>query len=82
MPDWSNRVRPGIHPGFFVDGAMWQDLWTALALVLVIEGILPFASPRGFRSMLRMAGEMDDKSLRNGGLFTMLAGLLLLYLVR
>ncbi|HPE78464.1 MAG: DUF2065 domain-containing protein [Gammaproteobacteria bacterium] len=61
---------------------MWQDLWAALALMLVIEGILPFANPAGFRSLLRMAGEMDDRSLRNGGLFTMLAGLVLLYLVR
>ena len=61
---------------------MWQDLWAALALMLVLEGILPFASPRSFRNMMRTAGEMDDKSLRLGGLFTMLAGLLLLYLVR
>ncbi|MCB1799011.1 MAG: DUF2065 domain-containing protein [Gammaproteobacteria bacterium] len=61
---------------------MWQDLWAALALMLVIEGILPFANPAGFRRLLRMAGEMDDRSLRNGGLFTMLAGLVLLYLVR
>ena len=61
---------------------MWQDLWAALALMLVIEGILPFANPRGFRKMMQLVGEMDDKALRNGGLFTMLAGLVLLYLVR
>jgi len=61
---------------------MWQDLWAALALMLVIEGILPFANPRGFRKMMQMVGEMDDKALRNGGLLTMLAGLVLLYLVR
>ena len=61
---------------------MWQDLWAALALMLVIEGILPFANPRGFRKMMQMVGEMDDKALRNGGLFTMLAGRVLLYLVR
>lgn len=61
---------------------MWQDLLTALALMLVVEGITPFLSPGGFRNMLRMVGEMDDKALRNGGLFTMLAGLVLLYLVR
>jgi uncharacterized protein YjeT (DUF2065 family) len=65
-----------------MDEAMWQDLWAALALMLVIEGILPFANPRGFRRMMQMVGEMDDKALRNGGLFTMLAGLVLLYLVR
>ena len=61
---------------------MWQDLLAALALVLVIEGILPFASPKGFRNMLRLVGEMDDRTLRNSGLFSMLAGLVLLYLVR
>ena len=61
---------------------MWHDLLTALALMLVIEGIMPFLSPGGFRNMMRMVGEMDDKSLRYGGFFTMLAGLVLLYLVR
>ena len=55
---------------------------TALALMLVIEGVLPFLSPGSFRNMLRLVGEMDDKSLRNGGFFTMLAGLVLLYIVR
>ena len=71
-----------VPPGFFVDGAMWQELLTALALLLVIEGILPFVSPRNFREMLRLVGEMDDRALRNSGLFSMIAGLVLLYLVR
>lgn len=61
---------------------MWQDLWTALALMLVLEGILPFVSPRGYRDMMRTVGQLDDKSLRNAGLGIMLAGLVLLYLVR
>lgn len=61
---------------------MWQDLGAALALVLVIEGILPFVSPRRFREMLRLAGEMDDRTLRHSGLFAMLSGLVILYLVR
>ncbi len=61
---------------------MWQDLWAALALMLVLEGILPFVNPGVFLNMLRTVGEMDDRALRSGGLFTMLAGLLLLYLVR
>ena len=61
---------------------MWQDLWVALALMLVIEGVLPFANPAGFRRMLQVVSEMDDKTLRNSGLFTMLAGLVLLYVVR
>jgi uncharacterized protein YjeT (DUF2065 family) len=61
---------------------MWQDLLTALALLLVIEGLVPFASPRGFREMLRLIGEMDERAVRRSGLFSMLAGLVLLYLVR
>lgn len=61
---------------------MWQDLAAAVALMLVIEGILPFASPRGFREMMRVVGESDDRSLRFSGLFSMIGGLLLLYLVR
>jgi uncharacterized protein YjeT (DUF2065 family) len=61
---------------------MWQDLAVAVALMLVIEGILPFASPRGFREMMRVVGESDDRSLRLSGLFSMIGGLLLLYLVR
>jgi len=61
---------------------MWQELLTALALLLVIEGVMPFASPRGFKDMLRLVGEMDDKVLRNSGLASMVVGLLLLYLVR
>lgn len=61
---------------------MLQDLLTALALMLVLEGILPFVNPDSFRRMMQMVGEMDDKSLRSGGLFTMVGGLVLLYLVR
>lgn len=61
---------------------MWQDLLAALALMLVLEGILPFASPRGFRNLVRAVAETDDRSLRVSGLLTMLAGLALLYLVR
>ncbi len=61
---------------------MWQDLWVALALMLVLEGILPFASPGRFRTMLQLVSEMSDKAVRGVGLFTMLGGLLLLYLVK
>jgi uncharacterized protein YjeT (DUF2065 family) len=61
---------------------MWQDLLAALALMLVVEGILPFASPSRFRSLVETVGEMDDRALRYAGLLTMLAGLGLLYVVR
>jgi uncharacterized protein YjeT (DUF2065 family) len=60
---------------------MWHDLLVALALVMVIEGILPFLSPGSMRNMVRMVAEMDDRSLRIAGLVSMLLGLVMLYLV-
>ncbi|MFC1602961.1 DUF2065 domain-containing protein [Pseudomonadota bacterium] len=60
---------------------MWHDLLVALALVMVIEGILPFLNPNGMRNMMRMMSEMDDKALRMTGLISMLIGVATLYLV-
>jgi uncharacterized protein YjeT (DUF2065 family) len=67
--------------GFFGDGYMWHDLLIALSLVMVIEGIVPFLSPGSMRKMVRMVGEMDDRSLRIAGLVSMLLGILMLYVV-
>lgn len=59
----------------------WIDLWRALALVLVIEGLLPFLSPRVTRQTLATAAQMPDRVLRGAGLLSMLAGVAVLYLV-
>lgn len=61
---------------------MWTDLWAALALLLVLEGILPFLNPAAVRRMLEAVSQVDDRSMRISGLVSMLAGLGLLYLVR
>lgn len=61
---------------------MWNDLWAAVALMLVIEGIVPFMSPDIVRRMLASMAEMDDRSVRVAGLVSMLFGVGLLYLVR
>lgn len=60
---------------------MWHDLWIALALVMVIEGIIPFLNPGATRRMVLAIVEMDDKSLRISGLVSMILGVLALYLV-
>jgi len=60
---------------------MWHELLIALALMMVIEGIVPFLSPRMMRKMLQTAAEMDDRSLRIGGLIAMVLGVLTLYVV-
>ncbi|MEW5943622.1 MAG: DUF2065 domain-containing protein [Pseudomonadota bacterium] len=58
-----------------------QDLLLpALALVLVIEGLLPFLSPVLWRETFRKMTELSDSQIRFIGLGSMLGGLLLLYL--
>jgi len=61
---------------------MWQELLVAVALMLVIEGIIPFLSPTKMRGILLRMLEMDDKSLRISGLLSMLIGVILLYTLR
>lgn len=60
---------------------MWHELWLAIALLLIIEGIMPFINPAGIRRMLVMIIEMDDNALRIGGLASMIIGLLILYTI-
>ena len=59
---------------------MWEDLVRAIALVLVIEGMLPFLSPDGWRQAMLQAGRLSDKALRGVGLSSMVIGVLILYL--
>ncbi len=61
---------------------MWQDLVPALALVLVIEGMLPFLSPKGWREAMSQAAQLPDNVLRSLGFASMLLGVIILYFVR
>ena len=58
----------------------WQVLPAAIALVFIIEGMLPFISPNRWRAMLAVAAQMDDRMIRNIGLGSMLFGVVILYL--
>lgn len=59
-----------------------QLLLTAIALMLVIEGILPFLAPGVWRDAFRRLTELSDGQIRFFGLTSMLAGLLLLFLTK
>ncbi|OOG37862.1 DUF2065 domain-containing protein [Polaromonas sp. A23] len=50
-------------------------LWLALACMLVIEGLLPFFSPSGWRSMFEQILRMSNGQIRFFGLCSMAAGL-------
>lgn len=60
---------------------MWHDLFVALALLLVIEGVMPFLAPDAMRRMLLEVARQDNRSLRIAGLVTMISGVGLLYLI-
>lgn len=59
----------------------WQVFPVAVALVFVIEGVLPFLSPARWRSTFAMVALLDDSTIRRFGLGSMLFGLGLLYLI-
>jgi uncharacterized protein YjeT (DUF2065 family) len=61
---------------------IWTDLLAALALVLVIEGMVPFINPQSLRRMLETVSQLDDRTLRITGLISMLIGVVMLYVVR
>jgi uncharacterized protein YjeT (DUF2065 family) len=57
-----------------------DNLLVAVALMLVIEGVLPFAAPKMWRETFRRVTEMSDGQIRFIGLASMSAGLLALAL--
>ena len=61
---------------------MMNTLLMAFALMLIIEGILPFLAPSSWRDMFRRITEFSDGQIRFFGLSSMIVGLLLLYFSR
>ena len=61
---------------------MAEDLLAALALVLVIEGLLPALSPRNYRQAVETIARTSDATLRGAGLTAMAVGALLVWLIR
>ncbi len=60
----------------------WTILLAAFALMLVFEGLLPFAAPGRYRRMVEELRRLGDNQLRTVGLVVMLTGLFLLFLIR
>jgi uncharacterized protein YjeT (DUF2065 family) len=58
-----------------------NTLWLAVGLVLVFEGLLPFASPGAWRRMFHQILQLQDGQVRFFGLLSVLGGLLLIWLM-
>jgi uncharacterized protein YjeT (DUF2065 family) len=61
---------------------MMNTLLMAFALMLIIEGILPFLAPSVWRDTFRKITEFSDGQIRFFGLSSMLVGLLFIYFFR
>ncbi len=59
-----------------------SDLFAALGLFFVFEGIAPFLNPRGVKRAFARLLDVGDRELRIAGLGSMLVGVLILFLVR
>ena len=61
---------------------MGTTLLMALALMLVIEGLLPFLAPELGRETFKRLVQLTDGQIRFFGLTSMIAGLILLFISR
>jgi len=59
--------------------SLWDSLLAALALVLILEGLLPLISPTKWREMFAQLLQLQDGQIRFFGLGTVLLGLFLLF---
>lgn len=58
---------------------MWDSLWIAFGLVLVIEGLMPALNPKGFKNTMSTIRELNEGSLRTMGLISMSVGAAVVY---
>ena len=60
---------------------MGEDILTALALVLILEGLLPGLAPSAWMRMMRDAAKLGPQGIRIAGIVSMLSGALLLFIM-
>ncbi|SIN89109.1 hypothetical protein SAMN05443662_0872 [Sulfurivirga caldicuralii] len=59
----------------------WTIFWTAVSLVFILEGVLPFVYPRLWRRMMLEALQLPENGLRMMGLTSLLIGTLIILLL-
>ena len=60
------------------NAGFWDLMVGAFALMLIVEGLLPFISPVKWRAVFERAMRLSDGQIRFIGLSSMVAGLLTL----
>lgn len=59
----------------------WSDLFNAIALVLIIEGLLPFLSPSRLKKTYESMQQLPEAQLRKLGFVSIMLGTLLLLFI-
>ncbi len=59
-----------------------SELWAALCLVLVLEGLLLFVAPGAWKQMAERLQQLEPRQLRIGGAVMIVLGLISLQVVR
>jgi uncharacterized protein YjeT (DUF2065 family) len=61
---------------------MYDIIWIAFALVLVIEGLLPAINPQLYRQLVQLISERDDRMMRIIGISMMVLGAVIILIVK
>jgi uncharacterized protein YjeT (DUF2065 family) len=61
---------------------MMDDLLLAFGLAMILEGLMPALSPRGWRQAVDQLGRLPDRSIRGFGLVLIVVGGLVFHLAR
>ncbi|MBL8502804.1 MAG: DUF2065 domain-containing protein [Rhodocyclaceae bacterium] len=61
---------------------MWVTLLTAFGLMLILEGLLPFLAPKAWKDTFRRITELADGQIRFLGLSSIVAGIVLLFILK
>lgn len=57
-----------------------QAFWSAVAVLLILEGLLPFLSPSNWRKAMAQIAQLRDGQIRFFGLLAIVAGIVILLL--
>jgi len=58
---------------------MWHEIITSIALLLIIEGMIPFISPGSYKKFVVRMSKLNDYNLRLIGLISIIIGVLILF---
>ncbi|MCV6609291.1 MAG: DUF2065 domain-containing protein [Amphritea sp.] len=60
---------------------LWHHLLIGFCLMLILEGVVPFLYPQRWRNLVHQLALVSNRGLRITGFLSMMAGVILLYII-